>query len=123
VVGTPTAGACTADPDCASFGAGVTCQVATGSCVRASHPVQTDDAQCATCHADSPTSFASVVKVHDVPGLTKIRGLKIAGVGVDGGTGAGGSFVVGDSPVVNFRLVTSDGGVVTDLKTNSALSG
>ncbi|HEY8207986.1 MAG TPA: hypothetical protein VIG99_10930, partial [Myxococcaceae bacterium] len=123
VVGTPAAGACTADPDCASFGAGVTCQVATGACIRASHPVQNDDAQCATCHADAPTSFASVVTVHDVPGLTKIRGLKIVNTSVGGGTGAGGSFNVGDTPVVSFQLVTRDGGVVTDLKTNSALSG
>jgi len=123
VVGTPAAGACTTDPDCASFGAGVTCDFASGSCVRATHPIQSDDAQCATCHADAPGALASVVAVHDVPGLTRIRGLKIVDVALDGGTGSSGTFRVSDTPVISFRLLTSDGGVVTDLKTNSALSG
>jgi hypothetical protein len=123
VLGRPTAGACAVDTDCASFGASATCQVASGSCIRASHPVQHDDAQCATCHADSPSALASVVKVHDIPGRTQIRGLRITDLTVTGATGVGGFFQVGDVPVVTFKVVTAAGVVVPDLRTNSRLSG
>lgn len=123
VVGRPAAGACTADPDCTSFGAGVTCEVSSGNCVRATHPMQSDDAQCATCHADSPGALASVVKVHDIPGRTQIRGLQITNLSVTGATGASGFFQVSDVPVVTFKVTTAAGVVVADLRTNSRLSG
>ena len=81
VFGKPTAGACTGDPDCASFGAFVTCHVATGTCVRKTAPrrrTTTRSAPSAT--PPTPTAFARWRGARDARRARKIRGLKIANV-------------------------------------------
>lgn len=123
VLGKPAAGACVADADCNAFGTGSACNTASGLCERRSHPAQTDDAQCVTCHADAPSALASVVKVHEVPQIDRIRGLRITDLSVSGATGANGVYQVGDVLTVKFKVSIKSGDAVADLKTNSALSG
>ena len=69
--GAPAAGACTTDAACAGFGDFATCDVATGSCLRKTHPTQPDDAQCSVCHTADPPGLAAVSAVHVIPAVTR----------------------------------------------------
>jgi len=119
--GKPTAGACVVDNDCASFGAFASCGAA-GVCERKVHPVETDDAQCASCHTADNSGISPVPGRHEVYATTRIRGLAITGAKLSGGTLPPSSFAVGDTLSVNFKLVDTLGAVVPDLKTNTKLS-
>lgn len=125
--GKPAAGACTNDDACAAFGEFATCDLATGTCQRKSHPAYTDDAQCSTCHPpDNPpggVAIAAVSAVHDIPAVTRDPGLALVGATLAGGSGANGSFVPGtDTPKLTFALVDGAGNAIADLKTNAAYS-
>lgn len=118
--GRPAAGACTVDADCNGFGGLATCDVGSGNCQRATHPIQTDDALCSTCHADAAISPVSTK--HEIVQRTQTRGLTLSGVSVSGGTGANGTFLVGDQPVIKFKLAEGNGTNVANLTSSSALS-
>jgi OmcA/MtrC family decaheme c-type cytochrome len=69
---------------------------------------------------------------HEVYERTRVRNLKLTNYAISGGTGPGGAFLVGDTPTVNFKLTCErsaptsacpTGGIVSDLQTNSNLSG
>ena len=121
--GVPAAGACKADPDCASFGNFAVCDVPSGGCVRKTHPIELDDAQCASCHTSDGSGIADVTLTHEVTQRTRTRGLQLVNATLSGGSGASGTFQVGDTPVLTFKLVDKSGNVVSDLVTNKALSG
>lgn len=121
--GRPMAGACTVDANCAAFGDFVTCNAGTGNCERRTHPLETSDAQCATCHpADSP-GLAPIAAVHAIYERTGVRGLRLINYQISGSTGPNGAFLLGDTPTVRFKITTRTGQVVSDLITNPALSG
>jgi hypothetical protein len=122
IFGPPVGGACTADPDCASFGAFATCDVVVGSCQRATHPAQPDDARCATCHTADLSGTSPITASHEIYQRTRSRGLAISQVTVGGATGPGGTFQLGDQPVLSFRLADRGGVVVSDLLANAALA-
>lgn len=107
---------CTAEADCTAEGSFVTCDTGEGVCVRASHPVQESDEQCASCHPADAPGFAPVAVVHEV-GQRRDPGFTI----VDAKLGSG-VVQIGDVPVLTFKLVDGAGAPVTDLKTNSAFS-
>jgi hypothetical protein len=121
--GVPRAGACAADLDCASFGNFAVCDVPSGACVRKTHPIEMDDAQCASCHTADGTGIADLTLTHEITQRTRTRGLQLVGAALAGGSGAGGSFQIGDTPVLSFKLVDQSGAVVSDLATNASLSG
>jgi len=122
--GKPPAGACTTDASCGVFGDFATCDVPTGTCFRKTHPTQSDDAQCSTCHPADAPGLAPVSAVHEVLQVTRSPGLKLVNVALAGGSGAAGSFVVGtDTPTLTFQLVDGTGAVVSTLKTDATLSG
>ncbi len=121
--GTPPAGACTTDSACGVFGDFATCDVPTGTCFRKTHPMQSDDAQCSTCHPPDAPGLAPVSAVHEVISATHNPGLQLSNVTVTGGSGPSGSFVVGtDTPTVSFKLLDNTGAVISTLKTDATLS-
>ena len=121
--GKPTTGACTTDAACGVFGSFATCDLPTGACFRKTHPVQTDNAQCATCHPADPPGLAPISAVHEILAVTRSPGLTMTNVALTGGSGAGGSFVVGtDTPILRFTLADSGGVVVSTLLTDATLS-
>ncbi|HEX9104285.1 MAG TPA: hypothetical protein VF997_18875, partial [Polyangia bacterium] len=121
--GKPPAGACTTDASCGVFGDFATCDVPSGTCFRKSHPIQTDDSQCSTCHPPDAPGLAAVSAVHEVLQTTRSPGLQLTNVALTGGSGAGGSFVVGtDTPTITFQLVDGTGAVVSTLKSDSTLA-
>jgi hypothetical protein len=121
--GKPPAGACTNDAACGVFGDFATCDVPSGTCFRRSHPMQSDDAQCATCHPADAPGLAPVSAVHEIIQATRSPGLALTNVALAGGSGAGGSFLVGtDTPTLTFQLMNSTG-VVATLKSDATLSG
>ncbi len=122
--GKPPAGACTSDAACGVFGDFATCDLPSGNCFRKTHPIQTDDAQCSTCHPADAPGLAPVSAVHEIISRTHDPGLQLTNVVLSGGSGAGGSFVVGtDTPTVTFQIVDGTGAFVSTLKTDSTLSG
>jgi hypothetical protein len=122
--GTPKTGPCATANDCLSFGNLVTCDTADGGiCVRTTHPAQSDDAQCATCHTADASGIAAIPTVHEVTQRTRIRGLQMVNVTLTGASGAMGSFQIGDPLGLTFQLKDAAGNLVTDLKTNANLSG
>ena len=121
--GKPTSGACHIDPDCTSFGDYVTCDVPTGNCLRTTHGIQNDDTQCAICHTADPPGLSPIFAKHEIYEETRVRHLQITNVALSGASGTNGTFLIGDTPTVKFQLTTGTGTVVTDLVTNSALSG
>jgi hypothetical protein len=122
--GKPPAGACTTDQACGVFGDFATCDLPSGTCFRKSHPMQSDDAQCSTCHPADAPGLAPVSAVHEVLAQTHDPGLKLTNVVLSGGSGAGGSFVVGtDTPKVTFQLGNAAGTNIATLKTDATLSG
>lgn len=121
VFGLPGGVACTDAASCATFSVDATCDAGSGACVEATHPPQTDDSQCASCHG-ATTGVSPVVARHDIPSRTQARGLVLSQLSVTGGSGAGGAFEVGDVPVLWFRLADATGNTVTDLATSSTTS-
>jgi hypothetical protein len=121
--GAPAGGPCAADSACAGFGNLATCDVPSGTCVRKSHPVEADDAQCASCHTADASGIAAIPTVHAILQRTLTRGLTITGAKLSGGSGTGGSFQIGDTITLNFKLTDAVGNVISDVKTNPALSG
>jgi OmcA/MtrC family decaheme c-type cytochrome len=125
VLGPPVSGPCQNDGNCAVFSSIATCNTSTHSCELTYHAKQTDDAQCTTCHAASSV-VPSVTQVHAItqwqPPIT-VTGYKIASVTVTGHTGAGGSFQIGDTPVLKFQLLDPNSAPVLTLKTDSTWAG
>ena len=91
-------------------------------CQIASHPRQTDDAQCATCHSADASGIVPIAASHEVLSRTRVRGLQIVGLAMTGGTGAMGTVQAGDVLTLHFKLEDSKGNGIADLKTNAALS-
>jgi hypothetical protein len=121
--GKPPAGPCTTDSACGVFGDFATCDLPSGTCFRKTHPIQTDDAQCSTCHPADAPGLAPVSAVHEVLSRTHDPGLSLTNVALTGASGPGGSFVVGtDTPSLTFKLVDKTGAVVSTLKTDATLS-
>jgi hypothetical protein len=123
VFGKPTAGACLTDMDCGGFGTFATCDVPTGICQRKTHPIQTDDSQCSVCHPADAPGLAPVSAVHEIYARTRTRGLVVSGAQLAGASGPNGTFLVGDTPVLTFKLFDQNGNAVTDLTTNKTMSG
>jgi OmcA/MtrC family decaheme c-type cytochrome len=109
------------DADCIPVGSFLSCSA--GTCERASHPIQTDDSQCATCHpADSGAApTAPIAVVHAILQRTQDPQLQIGSTALGGGTGPGGAFNIGDTPSLSFA-VSDANGPVADLLTNSRYS-
>ncbi len=112
---------CTTDGDCAPLGSYVSCDPTSLSCIRATHAIQTDDTQCAGCHA-ADTGLAPISVAHAIVHRTQDPGLQMTQVALSGGTGAAGTFSLGDTPVLRFRLVDSTAASITDLVSNTVYS-
>ena len=129
IFGRPASGNCTSLGDCRTAfpfaGDFMSCDVPSGQCVRNSHPIQTSDAQCGTCHPPDGLGIAPISTVHEIYERTRVRGLKITNVTLDPttATGPNGTFLIGDTPKIIFKLTDKTGAVVSDLQTNNALSG
>jgi OmcA/MtrC family decaheme c-type cytochrome len=147
-LGQPSTGACTSDSQCNScpgcLPAGAVISIATcdtnaasptvGSCLLSTHPKITADFQsngettCSLCHAAGTGTFAPVDAVHNISQWAppvSLDGYTFQNVTVTGGSGPGGSFNVGDTPVLSFQLFDNESPAqpVSDLTTNSAWSG
>lgn len=116
-------GACVVDADCASKSSLAKCNTAVSLCETATHPKQSDDSQCSTCHSSDTTGISPIPDKHDVVTRTRIRKIKLSEVSVSGGSGPLGAMMVGDIPRIGFKLLDGTGAPITDLKTNAALSG
>ena len=120
-------GPCTSDGDCTVLSPIATCNTTTKLCELTYHAKQTDDAQCATCHGPtngvSPIAGRHAISPFNPP--ISLDGYTFKNVTVTGGTGAGGSFNVGDTPTVKFQLFDNQStpASVADLKTNGAWAG
>ena len=123
VFGKPANVACVSDVSCAGFGNFATCNLTSGSCERKTHPIQPDDAQCSVCHTADPPGLSPVSAKHEILATTRVPGLQLTNVALSGSSGANGTFLVGDTPVLTFMLVDKAGTPVIDLKTNAAYSG
>jgi OmcA/MtrC family decaheme c-type cytochrome len=121
--GPPSSGPCTSDASCAAFGYLVTCDLPSGSCMRKTHPIQSDDAQCSTCHTADASGLVAIPTVHAILQRTASRGLQMTRATLSGGSASGGAFQVGDTIVVKFQLSDAAGNIVSDLATNAKLSG
>ena len=147
-LGKPATGSCTSDsqcntcPGCLPSGAVIsisTCDTnaaspTVGNCLLTTHPKITADFQsngvttCSLCHAAGTGTFAPVDAVHNITQWAppvSLDGYKFQNVTVTGGSGPGGSFNVGDTPVLSFQLFDNESPAqpVSDLVTNSAWSG
>jgi len=133
VLGFPTLGSpagtsgCTTDASCLGLSSIATCNTVTKNCELTYHQKQTDDAQCATCHAENSV-ISSVTVAHQITPYAppvSLDGYTFKSVAVTGGTGAGGSFNVGDTPTLKFQLFDNQAtpAPVADLKTNAAWAG
>lgn len=120
--GKPAGGACTTDAQCGVFGDFATCDTGTGTCQRKTHPAQTDDAQCSVCHPADAPGLAPVSVKHEIVQVTHDPGITIGAPAISGGSGAGGSFAVGDVPVVTWKLLDNTGAPIANLKTDATLS-
>ncbi|MDB4969784.1 MAG: decaheme cytochrome c [Myxococcales bacterium] len=120
--GKPPAGACTNDAACGVFGDFATCDLPSGACLRKSHPPQPDDAQCSVCHPADAPGLAPISSVHEIVQTTHDPGLRLTSLSLGGGSGAGGSFVIGDTPTLSFKLLDKSAAPLATLKTDAALS-
>lgn len=123
VLGKPAAGACTQDFQCAGFGQLAVCNTTTGSCELRTHPVQTSDANCTTCHTADPSGLVPIAASHEIVARTHSLGLQLANAVLSGASGPSGEFLAGDTPTLTFKLLYGDGGVASDLASNNNLSG
>jgi hypothetical protein len=121
--GTPSAGPCTTDASCASFGTFATCDTSKGICIRKTHPIQPDDAQCSTCHTADASGLSPVTLRHEIVAVTQVPGLQMTQVALAGASGSNGVFQVGDTPSLTFQLSDKTGAAITDLISNGAYSG
>ena len=113
--------ACTTDGDCSPYGSYVSCDPTSKQCIRASHAIQTDDTQCAGCHA-ADTGLAPISVAHAIVQRTQDPGLQVVNVVLSGGTGAMGTFNFGDTPSLSFGVVDGAGTTLADLITNPVYS-
>ncbi|HVN32337.1 MAG TPA: hypothetical protein VMT45_10140 [Thermoanaerobaculaceae bacterium] len=98
-------GPCSSNNDCSVFSSTATCNTTTKLCELTSHPKQTDDAQCVTCHGAtngvSPIADRHAISPFNAPisldGYT-FKNAKVTGP--DGGT----TFNVGDTLTLKFQL-------------------
>jgi OmcA/MtrC family decaheme c-type cytochrome len=145
VFGQPSTGPCEGDQDCTVFPTGgnptysaAKCDVSSasptfGSCILTTHPVAASanpDVECASCHAAStatiPGLVAPVDLVHNISQWSApitLDGYSFQNVSVTGGSGPGGSFNIGDKPMLSFQLLDSAATPVSDLQTNAAWAG
>jgi hypothetical protein len=111
---------CAIDNDCASLGSFVTCKA--GTCQRASHPMQSDDSQCAICHppdAGQPPVSPIAVK-HAILQRDNDPKLQIVSPMLSGGSGgAADAFNFGDTPTITFGVTDKTGAPITDLLSNA----
>lgn len=121
-LGQPAGKACAADTECAAFGQLASCDTMSKSCMLKSHPKQEDDSQCATCHTKDNSGISPVPARHEILSRTRVRGLKITGLALSGDSGKAGTFQVGDTPTVAFKLSDKTGAVIEDLIANKNLS-
>ncbi len=130
--GSPSTGAFTTDDQCLVFGNFATCDTTAGSptlgsCFRKSHPPQTNDAMCSTCHPADGPGLAPISVVHSILAVAGSPGLSLTDVALFGSTGpspspGAGSFVIGtDTPSIRFQLSNASG-IVSTLKTDHTLS-
>jgi OmcA/MtrC family decaheme c-type cytochrome len=123
----PSTTGCTTDASCSVLSSIATCNTTTKNCELTTHALQTDDAQCATCHGPtngiSPIAAAHAISPFNPP--ITLEGYTFKNVTVTGGTGAGGFFQVGDTPTLKFQLFDNQAtpASVPDLKTNGAWAG
>jgi OmcA/MtrC family decaheme c-type cytochrome len=123
----PSTTGCTTDASCSVLSSIATCNTTTKNCEFTVHALQTDDAQCATCHGPtngiSPIGAAHAISPFNPP--ITLEGYTFKNVTVTGGTGAGGSFQVDDTPTLKFQLFDNQAtpAPVPDLKTNGAWAG
>jgi OmcA/MtrC family decaheme c-type cytochrome len=105
---------CTNDASCSALSTIATCNTTTKNCELTTHAKQTDDAQCATCHAPtngiSPIATRHGISPYNPP--VSLDGFAFKNVTVTGGTGPGGSFKVGDTLTVKFQLFDTTGASV-----------
>ncbi len=116
-------GACATDADCASKSSLAKCNTATLLCETATHPKQSDDSQCATCHSADSSGISPIPDKHEILTRTRVRKISLSDVVMAGGSGPMGAMMVGDTPKLSFKLLDGMGNPITDLKTNTALSG
>ena len=115
--------ACAVDADCSAYPL-ASCNTTTLKCQRAAHPVQANDSQCSICHPADGTPTAATMPIaaaHEVLQRTRSHGLQISNVALTGGSGANGTFQVGDTPTVTFSLSNANG-TVNDLISNTIYS-
>lgn len=118
---------CTTTASCVSYSSLATCNTVTKNCELTTHPKQTGDAQCATCHGPSngvsPIIGRHAIAPWDPP--VSLDGYTFKNVSVTGGTGPGGSFNVGDTLTLKFQLFDNQAtpAAVADLQTNGAWAG
>ncbi len=106
-----TAASCASNNDCLGFSTYATCDVPTGTCVRKTHPVETDDTKCSACHSADNNGVSPLPVKHDLPFYSQKDGVTLSNVVLSGGTGANNSFKAGDVPVVKFQLSNKAGAV------------
>jgi OmcA/MtrC family decaheme c-type cytochrome len=118
---------CTNDASCGALSSYATCNTTTKNCELTSHPKQTDDAQCVTCHGSnngvSPIADRHAISPFSAP--ISLEGYTFKKVTVTGGTGPGGSFNKGDTLTLKFQLFDNQAtpAPVADLATNGAWAG
>jgi OmcA/MtrC family decaheme c-type cytochrome len=123
----PSTTGCTDDASCSALSVIATCNTTTKNCELTTHAKQTDDAQCGTCHGPN-NGISPIVGRHAISPFNppiSLEGYTFKNVTVTGGTGAGGSFQVGDTPTLKFQLFDNQAtpASVADLKTNAAWAG
>jgi hypothetical protein len=121
-------GPCASDNDCKVFSTISTCNLTTKNCELTYHQKFTDDAQCATCHAPGAVNGIPVTVAHGITPYNapiSLEGYTFKNVKVTGGSGAGGSFLVGDTLTLKFQLFDNQAtpAPVADLATNGAWAG
>lgn len=115
-------GVCAVDADCASKSSLAKCNPASLLCETSTHPKQTDDAQCTTCHSADSSGISPIPDKHEILTRTHVRKVQLSEVTVSGGSGPMAAMMVGDTFKLSFKVADGTGAPITDLKTNSALS-
>ena len=115
------AGTCKVDADCTTGGGLATCDTATSACYVRTHPAQTDDSQCATCHSADSSGKVPIALSHEEPTRTRVRGIKLSDLTI-AGSGGGAAVSIGETLNVRFKLADGKGVAISDLKTNAVYS-